>query len=44
MNAALMFYISHQDGNWKNMLSGGSLPHIYKVLNFGSKAKPHLIA
>ncbi|MGN0569781.1 MAG: beta-galactosidase family protein [Candidatus Fimenecus sp.] len=27
------------DGNWKNMLSGGSLPHIYKVLNFGSKAK-----
>ncbi len=27
------------DGNWKNMISGGSLPHIYKVLNFGSKAK-----
>lgn len=27
------------DSNWKNMLSGGSLPHIYKVLNFGSKAK-----
>lgn len=27
------------DGNWKNMLSGGSLPDIYKVLNFGSKAK-----
>lgn len=27
------------DGNWKNMLSGGSLSHIYKVLNFGSKAK-----
>ncbi len=27
------------DGNWKNMLSGGSLPHLYKVLNFGSKAK-----
>ena len=27
------------DGNWKNMLSGGSLPHIYKVLNFGSRAK-----
>ena len=27
------------DSNWKNTLSGGSLPHIYKVLNFGSKAK-----
>lgn len=27
------------DGNWKNMISGGSLPHLYKVLNFGSKAK-----
>ncbi len=27
------------DGNWKNMISGGSLPHIYKVLNFGSRAK-----
>lgn len=27
------------DGNWKNMISGGSLPDIYKVLNFGSKAK-----
>lgn len=27
------------DGNWKNMISGGSLPHIFKVLNFGSKAK-----
>ena len=27
------------DGSWKNMLSGGSLPHIYKVLNFGSRAK-----
>lgn len=27
------------DGNWKNMLSGGSMEHIYKVLNFGSKAK-----
>lgn len=27
------------DGNWKNMLSGGSLPDIFKVLNFGSKAK-----
>lgn len=27
------------DGNWKNMLSGGSLPDTYKVLNFGSNAK-----
>lgn len=27
------------DGNWKNMISGGSLPNLYKVLNFGSKAK-----
>lgn len=27
------------DGNWKNMLSGGSLPDIYKVLNFGSRTK-----
>lgn len=27
------------DGNWKNMLSGGTLPHIYTTLNFGSKAK-----
>lgn len=27
------------DGNWKNMLSGGSLPDTYKVLNFGSKVK-----
>lgn len=27
------------DSNWKNTLSGGSLSHIYKVLNFGSKAK-----
>lgn len=27
------------DGNWCNMLSGGSLPSLYKVLNFGSNAK-----
>lgn len=27
------------DGNWKNMISGGSLDGMYKVLNFGSKAK-----
>lgn len=27
------------DGNWCNMLSGGSLPSVYKVLNFGSNAK-----
>lgn len=33
----VLFFTS--DGNWKNMLSGGSLPDIYKVLNFGSKAK-----
>ena len=27
------------DGNCREMLSGGTLPHIFKVLNFGSKAK-----
>ncbi len=32
----VLFFTS--DGDWKNMLSGGSLPHIYKVLNFGSRA------
>ena len=27
------------DGNWCNMLSGGSVDGVYKVLNFGSNAK-----
>lgn len=27
------------DGNTNNMLSGGSLPDIYKVLNFGSRSR-----
>lgn len=27
------------DGGWKNMLSGGTLPHIYTTLNFGSRTK-----
>ncbi len=27
------------DGNERNMISGGSLPHLFKILNFGSKAK-----
>lgn len=27
------------DGNCGDMLSGGTLPHIYKTLNFGSRAK-----
>lgn len=36
-NIDVLYFTS--DGNWKNMLSGGSLPHIYKVLNFGSRAK-----
>lgn len=27
------------DGNTNYMLSGGTLPHIYKTLNFGSRAK-----
>lgn len=32
----LPFFTS--DGNWCNMLSGGTLPHIYTTLNFGSHA------
>lgn len=36
-NIDVLYFTS--DGNWKNMLSGGTLPDIYKVLNFGSKAK-----
>ncbi len=27
------------DGNTNNMISGGSLPNIYKVLNFGSRSR-----
>ncbi|MEG1608740.1 MAG: beta-galactosidase, partial [Clostridia bacterium] len=34
--AKVPFFTS--DGDWCNMLSGGTLPHIFKTLNFGSNS------
>jgi beta-galactosidase len=39
LNCGVDVLLFTSDGDWKDVISGGTLPHIYKTLNFGSRTK-----